>query len=166
MPKPVPLPGTDTLAPYYLIDDAFALDVYMMKPYYKNHVRGDRNKAIFNYRICRARRVTENSFALLSQVFRILYSPIAIKPEICDDLITTLCCLHNLLRDAYLEKNGIPYYRFNNKIPEAIENMFPLARRGGFQNIDGFQIREALKDYFTSDAGKVPWQEQWINRMN
>lgn len=116
VPQPAALPGTDILTPHYLIgDDAFALDVHMMKPYYRNHIRGDRDKAIFNYRICRARRVTENSFGLLSQVFRILYTPIAIKPEICDDLVITLCCLHNLLRDAYLEKNGIPHYNFNEK---------------------------------------------------
>lgn len=116
VPQPTPLPGTDILTPHYLIgDDAFALDVCMMKPYYKDHVRSDRDKAIFNYRICRARRVTENAFALSSQVFRILYTPIAIKPEICDDLIVVLCCLHNLLRDAYLENIGIPYYRHDNK---------------------------------------------------
>lgn len=114
--QPAALPGTDILTPHYLVgDDAFGLDVYMMKPYYRTHFRGDRGKAIFNYRICRARRVTENSFGLLSQVFRILYSPIAIRPEICDDLFTTLCCLHNLLRDAYLEKNGIPYYSYDKK---------------------------------------------------
>lgn len=44
--------------------------------------------------------------------------------------------------------------------------MIPLTRRGGFLNIDGFQIRDTLKDYFISEAGKVSWQEQWINRMN
>lgn len=44
--------------------------------------------------------------------------------------------------------------------------MFPLTRRGGFLNIDGFQIIDILKDFFTSEAGEVSWQEQWINRMN
>ena len=151
VPQPAALPGTDTLTPHYLIgDDAFGLDVYMMKPYYRTHIRGDRDKAIFNYRICRARRVTENCFGLLSQVFRILYSPIAIKPEICDDLIITLCCLHNLLRDAYLEKNGIPYYSYKKQNTKPTENMLPLTRRGGYLNIDGFQIRDTLKDNFIS----------------
>ncbi|CAH2088123.1 unnamed protein product [Euphydryas editha] len=132
VPQSAPLPGTNILTPHYLIgDDAFALDVYMMKPYYRNHVRNDRDKAIFNYRICRARRVTENAFGLLSQVFRVLYTPIAIKPELCDHLIITICCLHNLLRDAYLENNGIPYYRYDRKKPKPTENMIPLARRGG-----------------------------------
>lgn len=95
-----------------------------------------------------------------------MYSHKAVKPEICNDLVITLCCLHNLLRDAYLEKNGIPYNRYNKKKPTPTENMFPLARRGGFLNMDGFEIRDILKDYFTSEAGKVTWQEEWINRIN
>lgn len=62
VPEPAPLPGTNILTPHYLIgDDAFALANYMMKPYYRNNIRGDRAKAIFNYRICRARRVTERT---------------------------------------------------------------------------------------------------------
>ncbi|XP_050311476.1 uncharacterized protein LOC126747037 [Anthonomus grandis grandis] len=167
VPQPASLPGTDILIPHFLIgDDAFALDVNMMKPYFKDHVRSDRAKAIFNYRICRARRVSENAFALLSQVFRILYTPIAIKPEICDDLIIVLCCLHNLLRDAYLENNGVPFYHYDETKPKPIQNMISLARRGGFSNIAGFQIRDTLKDFFNSEVGKVAWQEEWISRRN
>lgn len=85
----------------------------MMKPYSRPVTKVDNREAIFNYRLSRARRVSENAFGLLSQVFRIFYTPIAIKPETTDNLIVVACCLHNLLRDAYLEKQGNPYYELD-----------------------------------------------------
>lgn len=164
---PANLPGTDIMLPHFLVgDEAFALDTFMMKPYNRNDARTDHDKAVFNYRLCRARRVTENSFALLSQVFRIFYTPISIRPEVADDLILTACCLHNLLRDAYLEKNGIPYYKYDPKKPKPTENMIPFARGGGFASLAAFEIRNSLKSFFVNPAGQVPWQENRINRRN
>lgn len=165
-PKPANLPGTDIMLPHFLVgDEAFALDTYMMKPYCRIDARANRDKAVFNYRLCRARRVTENSFALLSQVFRIFYTPISIRPEVVDDLILTACCLHNLLRDAYLEKNGIPYYKYDPKIPPPTENMIPFSRVGGFASLAAFDIRNSLKSFFLSPVGQVSWQENRINRI-
>lgn len=165
-PQPTQLPGTDIILPHFLVgDDAFALDVYMMKPFYRSHARGDHDKAIFNYRLCRARRVSENAFALLAQVFRIFHTPIAVKPNICDDLILTACCLHNLLREGYLEKNGVNFYNHDENQPRPTENMIPLARAGGFANAEGFAIRNTLKQYFLSPAGQISWQENRINRI-
>jgi len=81
-----------------------------MKPYSRSTAGQDRAKTIFNYRLSRCRRVTENAFGLLAQVFRIYHTAIGIDVEVCDDLVTVACCLHNMFRDAFLEKGNKMYY--------------------------------------------------------
>ena len=57
--------------PYFLLnDDAFALDVNLMKPFPQRSTMGD--EKIFNYRFSRARRIAENAFGLLCAKFRVL----------------------------------------------------------------------------------------------
>ena len=57
--------------PYFLLgDDAFALDVNLMKPFPHRSAMGD--EKIFNYRLSRARRIVENAFGLLCAKFRVL----------------------------------------------------------------------------------------------
>lgn len=162
-PEPKKLPGTNDILPHFLIgDEAFALDTFMMKPYSQRIARHDKQKDIFNYRLCRARRVVENAFGLLSQVFRVFYTPIPISPETCDDLIMSACCLHNILRDGYLENQQIPRYHREEEIPS--DNMIRMTNVGGFANAGGLAIRDTLKEYFCSQAGEVSWQENIVNR--
>lgn len=76
-PAPRALPNSDVV--YVIVgDEAFRLHTNMMKPFSRPIARTDNRKAIFNYRLCRARRVSENAFGLLSQIFRIFYTPIAL----------------------------------------------------------------------------------------
>lgn len=165
-PQPRNLPRTNTKLNHFLIgDEAFALDSYMMKPYPRKIAKNDVTKEIFNYRLCRARRVSENAFGLLSQVFRIFYSNIAILPETCVDLTLVACCLHNLLRDGYLENSLQSVYQFNAD-EAAGNNIKSLNRAGGFGNRAGFEIRDQLKDFLSSDVGAVSWQDNRINRTN
>jgi hypothetical protein len=89
-PPPSALPNSDIITPYLMVgDDAFCLGEHMMKPYSKTEAKEDVEKEIFNYRLSRVRRVSENSFGLLSQVFRVFYTPLAINPETSDALIMT-----------------------------------------------------------------------------
>ncbi|KAK5646098.1 hypothetical protein RI129_004562 [Pyrocoelia pectoralis] len=89
LPPPRKLPNSDCVLPHVFVDNS---------------------NAIFNYRLCRARRTSENTFDLLAQVFRIIYTPINLLPETVDDVIIVSCCFHNLLRDAYISKAGPSYY--------------------------------------------------------
>jgi hypothetical protein len=68
-----------------------------MKVYPGQHPKGSKER-IFNYNICRARRVVENVFGLASSVLRVLCKPILLEPEKARLVVVTIACLHNFLR--------------------------------------------------------------------
>ncbi|CAI6362645.1 unnamed protein product [Macrosiphum euphorbiae] len=155
------LPNSEQSLPYVHVgDEAFRLEPHMMRPYTRGEARNDYEKTIFNYRLSRARRTSENSFGLLSQIFRVFYTPIALKTETVDNLVLSACCLHNLLRNRYLETTNNYYYEFDNSEIPPSQSMIPLARSGGYANFDGFFVRDKFKCYFNSTQGAVPWQDQ------
>jgi hypothetical protein len=157
-PQDCALPNTNLVVPHVILgDQAFRLHKHILRPFSHKSARGDSGKTIFNYRLSRARRVTENVFGLLSQIFRVFYQPININPNTCDDLIIVTCCLHNMLRDAYLEKNGKIYYQFDSQQPNPDGNMTPLEHERGFLSTEGLAVRDIFKDYFVNE-GAVQWQ--------
>jgi len=128
-----------------------------MKPYSRKSSRDDSTKMVFNYRLSRARRVTENAFGLLSQVFRVFYHPIKLEMSTCDDLVWVACILHNMLRDGYLENNKRPYYEYDHDHDLPPNSMLPIRSGGGFLHANGFEVRERLKHFFNNE-GSVSWQ--------
>lgn len=67
-----------------------------MKPYSQRRITHD--EKIFNYRLCRARRVVENVFGILASRFRVFLQPIAVAVEKVDAIVLASCALHNFLR--------------------------------------------------------------------
>ena len=68
IPKEAQLPGTDQTFPFVIVvDDAFPLKDYILKPYSRNDLTPE--KRIFNYCLSRARRVVENAFGILANRF-------------------------------------------------------------------------------------------------
>lgn len=105
LPAPVPLPGRDEPIPFFLVaDDAFALSDNLMKPYPQQNLNG--LQRIFNYRLSRARRISENGFGLLAARFRIFHKPINLDPIKTRLIITACCGLHNYL----MMKSNIYFY--------------------------------------------------------
>lgn len=99
-PEPRCLPFTDIVLPHVFVgDEAFKMTDTMMRPYPRDQSKSDVTKAIFNYRLSRARRTTENAFGIMCQYFRVFFTTINILPETVDNLIMASCILHNLLRD-------------------------------------------------------------------
>lgn len=165
-PSPRKLPNSEmTLPCVFLGDEAFRLHTNMMRPYPRRDAAVDERKAAFNYRLSRARRVSENAFGLLAQVFRIFYTPIHLLPSRIDDVIIVSCCLHNMLRDYYLKTQAKANYDFDTTQDFPAENLIQIARTGGFSNEEGFSVRNSFADYFLRD-GKVGWRSRQINRTD
>jgi len=157
-PEPCQLPGSDKVAPHVIVgDEAFRLHKNIMKPYTRKSAREKPSEAVFNYRLSRARKVTENAFGLLSQIFRNFYQPINLKTTTIDDLIWVVCCLHNMLREGYLEKNKRPFFEYDTEQTQPTDNMIPFSRRGGFSNIEVFEVRNLFRDFFNNE-GALSWQ--------
>ncbi|KAE9536969.1 hypothetical protein AGLY_006776 [Aphis glycines] len=91
IPAPKVLPGTNNVVPHVIVgDEAFALHENLMKPYSRQQSVHDQSKAVYNYRLSRARRTTENTFGILCDYFKLFFLPIATAPEITDKLIKLL----------------------------------------------------------------------------
>nr|CAH7762571.1 unnamed protein product [Callosobruchus chinensis] len=97
LPQPYPFPGRSKPMPHVIVaDDAFALDLNLMKSYPGQHAKGSKER-VLNYRLSRARRTVENVFGILSAVFRVLRKPILLTPQKAQIITLTCCYLHNFL---------------------------------------------------------------------
>ncbi|XP_046472514.1 uncharacterized protein [Neodiprion pinetum] len=115
VPPAKPLPGTNVPVPHVIVgDEAFPLKKNIMRPYPGSQLKDDEAKRIFNYRLSRARRISENAFGILSQKFRIYQRRIKMKPEHVDNVVLATCCLHNFLRNDAL---GTQLHHVEGDIP-------------------------------------------------
>ena len=164
IPEPVPLNNVNT--PFYLIgDSAFKLLPNLMKPY-PSYSTTNKQK-VYNYRLCRVRRIIENCFGIMACKFRIFRRSIEVYPCFAEDIVLACCTLHNYLR----EENGKQYMP-----PRAVDqelgngDFLPGEWREEI-NLDELQrdrqtnpaqyakeIRNGLSDYFLTARGEVPWQ--------
>ena len=169
LPEPDPLPNDDQPMPYYIVgDDAFALKTWLMKPMpHRNMSVEDR---VFNYRLSRGRRVVENVFGLLASRFRCLLTTMPQSPERVSIITLACCVLHNFLRikNPTLDANAVDQdnpdtpginpgaWREHANLPD----MGEVFR--GNTNRAAKEQREYLVQYFNSEAGSVPWQNEKI----
>ncbi|XP_046862305.1 putative nuclease HARBI1 [Xenia sp. Carnegie-2017] len=76
-------------------DEAFALNVNLMKPYPHRSAMGD--EKVFNYRLSRARRIFENAFGILCARFRVLLKTLQLNVENVIEVVRACLALHNYL---------------------------------------------------------------------
>ena len=89
LPKPAALPGTQILSPYVFVGDgAFPLTENLQRPYCRRDM--DEHQMIFNYRLSRARRVSENAFGVMSNRFRCLLSNMQLLPDTATTVVIKL----------------------------------------------------------------------------
>lgn len=171
-PMPTCLPGTTTEVPFVLLgDQAFALTDNTMKPYSGLHPKGSKER-IFNYRLSRARRVSENAFGILSSVFRVLRKPLLLEPEKAEVVTLAIVCLHNFLRQSPTSHNlYTPNGTFDmEEAGQVIPGSWRNADDGstGLQNLKKVPrkssqsaelIRDTFAKYFSSN-GAVLWQNK------
>lgn len=73
IPEEKNLPGSTMKAPFvFLGDEAFPLTEYLMRPFPRASLQEGTENDMFNYRLCRARKVVECSFGCIVSKFRIL----------------------------------------------------------------------------------------------
>lgn len=164
------LPGRQKLVSFVILaDSAFLLTEHIMKPYAGNHPKGSLQRT-FNYRLSRGRRVVENAFGIISQVFRVLRKPMLVQPEVAEKVVMAIAHLHNFLRtegtsrNLYTppqsfdrEENGIflpGSWRQDTEVSTSLLPMRNVARRSALSAKD---IRDEYANYFINE-GEVPWQ--------
>jgi len=110
IPSPEPLPGREKPVPFFIVaDDAFPLKPYIMKPYPFRNVETQncsidenaeaerRKQRIFDYRLSRARRISENAFGILAARFGIFQHAMRLSPENATAVTLACLALHNFL---------------------------------------------------------------------
>ena len=183
IPQPAPLPGRTDPVPYFIVgDDAFGLKPYLMKPYpFKSTVvttgadnDGNeierRKQQIFDYRLSRARRLSENVFGILTARFGVFQSAICLSPENATSVTLACLALHNFWISK-TDQQFAPPSLTDREQPATHDlvhgdwrnnqhNCFlPLQRQAGNRNAtDARWVRSEIKEY-VNDEGIVPWQQ-------
>lgn len=162
-PPPSPLPGSNINIPYvFLADGAFALSQHVMKPYPGKHEVGS-PKRLFNQNLSRSRVVVENTFGILTSVFRIFRRPINLEPQTATEFTMTCVLLHNFLRTSetssnrYTPQSSFDVYdsngnmvtpgswRRDNDEYNALQNLPQIPRRSP---VNAREVREEFTSYF------------------
>ena len=129
-------------------DDAFGLKPHIMKPYPGREI-GDFER-IHNYRLSRARRVSENAFGILAKRFRVLDRKIHLDADKSTTVVNACIVLHNVL----LTQNDAQYTRTTD---ESIAPLQTVPHQGCNRSSDSARhIRDEFADYFISN-GQVDW---------
>ena len=171
LPPPRRLDESEVLYPYvFLGDDAFPLRTNLIKPYAQTNL--DIRKLVANYRICRARRIIENSFGILAARFRVFRRPIHAKISTVESITKAAVGLHNFLmkdrvfNDKYCppgfvdrEQNG---NLRNGEWRDLVLNdngLLPVGRcSSNNYGKEAKRVRDDFCNYFCSAKGEVPWQ--------
>ena len=167
-PEPQSLTPLITQVPYFLIgDEAFALDVNLMKPFPHRSAMGD--EKVFNYRLSRARRIVENAFGVMCHRFRVLLRTLELDIPNAMHVVCACVTLHNFLsmrKDKVYSPSGFTdsddglgnitlgsWRNLNNSPLNDLERNH--CHRPS--TLQARQVRDILKEYFF-DEGAVKFQ--------
>lgn len=169
LPEPEEIAGSDNKLPFVLVgDDAFPLGPGLLKPFARRDLSYEQR--IFNYRLSRARRVSENAFGILSNRFRVFLSTIDRPPYTVEAMVLAACTLHNVLR-----RRCPTFYTPPGSVDQEDANFNVLGGRWRcgqqmhklgsttFRNptVYAKAVQQEFMSYFVG-AGKVPWQDKSI----
>lgn len=133
---------------------------------------------IANYRFSRARRIVENAFGIATSRFRLFRRAITADIEVAVHATKAVIALHNYLiimtgrcfsDNPYcppdyvdLELNGsfkLGGWREDNENT----GMLNITNLGSNNySLEAKTVRDNFRDYFNSDAGSVPWQNEMV----
>lgn len=190
LPQPKPLPGRTDPVPFFIVgDDAFGLKPWLMKPYPYRKTSSAvgptedpeeierRKQRIFDYRLSRARRISENVFGILASRFGVFQSPMRVSPERAATITLACLALHNWLVDIR-DPVFAPPTLADREHPETHETLagdWRKNRTTAFHNLqqmsgnrtaaDARWVRDELKEYVNAE-GQVPWQRHSVFGRN
>ncbi|XP_030749371.1 protein ALP1-like [Sitophilus oryzae] len=158
LPQDKSLPGTNEIMPHVFVgDEAFPLQKHVMRPYPGNEILNNEDVKIYNYRLSRARRVSENAFGILTKRFRIYQRRLQIIPEHLDKVVLATCCLHNFLRNDTCHWTEADE---DNQSPQGLRDISGI---GGSSTTVAIEIRNKFKNYFNG-TGSVSWQTAIVRK--
>jgi len=151
------LPNSEITLPYVFVgEEACPVTTCLMKPYSRRTL--DRGKAIFNYRLSRARRVVECALGICASKWRVLDKAIQTKVDAALEIVKCIALLHNIiidvegLRDLSSNECGSVDANDGNQLKKSrIPNSVTACAK---------QTRDLFCKYFNSPSGSVPWQEE------
>ncbi|XP_047035358.1 uncharacterized protein LOC124641345 [Helicoverpa zea] len=159
LPPSRPLPGSNTNMPYvFLGDGGFALSTHIMKPFPGHHLSGTPER-MFNQQLTRSRAVVENTFGILSSVFRVFQKPIPLDVVKTSAITQSCLLLHNFLRksdssrDIYTPRGSVDSYDGNGELIHVgmrvnhKENLLPLQSVSHRAPSSATQIRSNFMNY-------------------
>ena len=125
----------------------------LLRPYASTTT--NREEKAFNYRLSRAKRITENAFSMLTSRFRIFNIPLDTSYNTCNKIVLAAVVLHNMLLSNNLKKKG----KAGPEASSCTEDMEGCRLDGvqGASNVtrssalEARKMRDALKGYFSND---------------
>lgn len=176
LPNDGPLPRRTKDVPHvFLGDDAFPLKSTLLKPYPGAQAKASPRR-IFNYRLSRARRISENVFGILSTRFRVLRRSLNLHRTKVEKIVIACIHLHNFLRRNSQSRNLYsPSGTFDSEDKDT-GDVIPGSWRGDTGSDSTFvpiktkpcnfskeaqNIREEYTEYFMTPEGEVPWQQNY-----
>ena len=157
LPDDTVFPNSEITLPYVFAgDEAYRLTTYLMKPNSRRTL--DRSKAIFNYRLSRARRVIECAFGICASKWKILDKAIETKVDTALEIVKCIALLHNII----IGVEGLHDLPSNDcgSLDANDGNQFKNSRIHNSVTASAKQTRDLFCRYFNSPAGSVPWQEE------
>ncbi|PNF20006.1 hypothetical protein B7P43_G06636, partial [Cryptotermes secundus] len=147
LPKPTPLLNTAENFPYvFVADEAFALDVNLIKPYSWKFLNEAEHE--FNNRLSRARVVVENTFGILAFKFGVFQKPISLESQKAKTITMACCYLHNFLAK---ESNQVYFYPNEKSTDENdLANLQSTLNRNSTS--DAKKIRDKYCEYYNNEG--------------
>ncbi|GFY46006.1 protein ALP1-like [Trichonephila inaurata madagascariensis] len=167
IPEAAALPGLASNLPFVIVaDDAFPLMPNIMKPYPGSNL--SKECLIFNYRLSRARRVSENAFGILAARFRVFGTTILTSVPNTKLIVLAACSLHNFLtnrsKNTYIPEdsadredilNGVLIEGNWRQNTNQLISCQRISSRGSNYAKD---VRDRFCNFFNAE-GAVPWQD-------
>jgi hypothetical protein len=150
-------------------DDAFPLKTYLMKQYLGANLAYD--EKIYNYRLSRARKISENGFGILVSQFRV-FEKLACNVTTVDKIVRIACALHiwvtNNAMGTCLPRGSFDIEDIDRGeiIPGSwrseVRGMVDIGRFGSNHHSQQAKvIRKAYKNYFMNE-GRVSCQNRMV----